>query len=45
MKLEQSINRFSKGPGGHVVVGNSGDAAAVAEFELLFHEILSILGR
>ena len=42
MKLEQSINRFSKGPGGHVVVGSSGDAAAVAEFELLFHEILSI---
>lgn len=42
MKLEQSINRFSKGPGGHVVVGSSGDAAAVAEFELLYHEILSI---
>ena len=42
MKLEQTQNRFSQGPGGHVIVGSSGDTAAVAEFGLLFHEILSI---
>ena len=28
-----------KGPGGHYVVGQSGNAAAVAEFELLFPEV------
>ena len=39
MKLEQTINRSEKGPGGHVIVGSSGDASIVAEFELLFHEI------
>ncbi len=42
MKLEQSQNRFSQGPGGHVIVGSAGDAAVVAEFGLLFHEILAI---
>ena len=42
MKLEQSHNRFSQGPGGHVIVGSSGNAAIVAEFGLLFHEILAI---
>ncbi len=42
MKLEQSINRFSQGPGGHVIVGSSGDASIVAEFDLLYHEILAI---
>ena len=42
MKLEQIQNRFSQGPGGHVIVESSGDAAAVAEFGLLFHEILGI---
>ena len=42
MKLEQTQNRFSHGPGGNVIVGRSGDAAAVAEFGLLFHDILDI---
>lgn len=42
LKLEQSQNRFSQGPGGHVIVGSAGDAAVVAEFALLFHEILAI---
>ncbi len=42
LKLEQSPNRFSQGPGGHVIVGSAGDAAVVAEFGLLFHEILAI---
>ena len=42
LKLEQSQNKFSTGPGGHVIVGSSGDAAVVAEFGLLFHEILAI---
>ena len=38
MKMEQSLQCVSKGPGGHFVVGLSGNAAAVAEFELLFQE-------
>ena len=42
MKLEQSINRFSKGQGGYVCVGSSGDISTVSEFELLFHEVLAI---
>lgn len=42
MKLEQCMNRFSKGPGGHVIVGMTGNIAAVAEFGLLFHEIIAI---
>ena len=42
LKLEQSENRLSQGPGGHVIVGSAGDAAVVAEFGLLFHEILAI---
>lgn len=42
MKLEQTINRSEKGPGGHVIVGSSGDESIVAEFELLFHEITGI---
>ena len=36
MKIEQGLQCVSKGPGGHYVVGQSGKAAAVAEFELLF---------
>lgn len=32
MKLEQTINRFSQGSGGHVIVGSSGNA-----INLLFH--------
>ncbi|KAL8622995.1 hypothetical protein ACOMHN_027116 [Nucella lapillus] len=39
MKVEQTIQRVSKGPGGHYVVGATRNAASVAEFELLFHEI------
>ncbi len=42
MKVEQTIQRVSKGPGGHYVVGATRNASAVAEFELLFHEIWSI---
>ena len=42
MKVEQTIQRVSKGPGGHYVVGATRNVAAVAEFELLFHEIGSI---
>ena len=40
MKVEQTIQRVSKGPGGHYVVGATRNAGAVVEFfELLFHEI------
>ena len=39
MKVEQTIQRVSKGPGGHYVVGATRNVSAVAEFELLFHEI------
>lgn len=39
MKMEQGLQCVSKGPGGHYVVGQSGNAAAVAEFELLFPEV------
>ena len=42
LKLEQSINRFSKGQGGYVLAGASGDVSSVSEFELLFHEIIQI---
>ena len=42
MKVEQTIHRVSKGHGGHYVVGATRNAGAVAEFELLFHEIGSI---
>ncbi|KAH3834836.1 hypothetical protein DPMN_108169 [Dreissena polymorpha] len=42
MKVEQTIQRVSKGPGGHYVVGETSNAGAVAEFELLFHAIGSI---
>lgn len=42
MKVEQTIQKVSKGPGGHYVVGATRNASAVAEFELLFHEIGSI---
>ena len=38
MKLEQTQNRFSQGPGCHVVVGK----AAVAEFNMLFYEAKSM---
>ena len=42
MKVEQTIQRVSKGPGGHYVVGASHNASAVAEFEFLYHVIGSI---
>ena len=42
MTLEQTQNRFSQGPGGHVIVGKAGDVAAVAEFNILFHEAKSM---
>ena len=41
-KVEQTIQRVSKGHGGHYVVGATCNAGAVAEYELLFHEIGSI---
>ena len=39
MKVEQTIQRVSKGPGGHYVMGATRNASAVAEFELLFHDL------
>ncbi|KAH3705184.1 hypothetical protein DPMN_080250 [Dreissena polymorpha] len=39
MNVEQTIQRVSKGPGGHYVVRETRNAAAVAEFEILFHEV------
>ena len=39
MAQEQRLQRVSKGPGGHYVVGESRKPDAVAEFELLFHEV------
>lgn len=42
MKVEQTVQRVSKGPGGHYVVGMTRSASALAEFELLYHEIGSI---
>ena len=39
MKVEQTTQRVGKGPGGHYVVGQTRNATAVAEFELLLHEI------
>ena len=32
LKLEQSVNRFSTGPGAPATVGKSGDEAALTEF-------------
>ena len=43
MKVEQTTQRVGKGPGGHYVVGQTRNATAVAEFELLFHEIGNIV--
>ena len=39
MKNEQCLQKVSKGPGGHFVVGQTKKPAAVAEFEFLFHEV------
>ena len=43
MKVEQTTQHIRKGPEGHYVVGQTRNAAAVAEFELLFHEINNIV--
>lgn len=43
MKVEQTIQRVSKGPGGHYFVGATRNASSVAKFELLYHEIGSIV--
>ena len=42
LKLEQTNQRISQGPGGHVIVGASGNIPIVAEFKLLYHEIGAI---
>ena len=42
MRLEQSVQRVSKGPGGHFVVGATHKINVVSEFELIYHEIGSI---
>ena len=42
MKVEQTIQRVSKGPGGHYVVGATRNASAKAEFEILFQKLGSI---
>ena len=43
MKVEQTTQRVEKGPGGHYVVRQTRNARAVAEFELLYHKIGSIV--
>ena len=40
MKLEQTIQRSKKGPGG--VIGQTKQEAFVTEWELAYHEVLSI---
>ena len=40
--MEQTVQRVSKGPGGHFVVGATHKISAVSEFVLLYHEIGSI---
>lgn len=42
MKLEQTIQKVSKGPGGHFVACQTHNERSVAQFELLFHEIVAI---
>lgn len=42
MKLEQTTQCSAKGPGGYYVVGNLRNAGCIAEFELLFHEVVAI---
>lgn len=42
LKLEQSCNRFSSGPGAPATIGKSGDDAARTEFTLIFHVMLDI---
>ena len=42
MKVEQTSQRMSKGPGGHHVVGAARNASTMAEFEVVLNEIGSI---
>ena len=42
MKVEQTIQRDSKGPGGHQVVGETRKAQSCADYELLYHKIANI---
>ena len=42
LKLEQTIQGNSQGPGDHVIVGAAGNISIVVEFELLYHEIGAI---
>jgi len=42
MKVQQTIQQVSNGPGGHYVVGATRNATAMEQFELLFHEVGSI---
>lgn len=45
MKVEHSVQKVSKGPGGQYVVGETRKPAAVAEFEVLYHEIRALANR
>lgn len=42
MKIEWSVQKVFKGPGGHHFVGETRKSAAVAAFELLYHKIGAI---
>ena len=42
MRHEQSAQRVSKGPGGHVIVGATYKINIVSEFELIYHEVGAI---
>jgi len=42
MKVQQTIQRVSNGPGGHYVVGATRNATDMAQFKLLFREVGSI---
>ncbi|KAH3837260.1 hypothetical protein DPMN_110643 [Dreissena polymorpha] len=42
MKVKQTIQIVSQVPGGHYGVGETSNSGAVADFELVFHEIASI---
>ena len=42
MKLELTTQKVSKGRGGHVVAGVTHEESSVAQFQLLFHDIVVI---
>lgn len=42
IKAQHSLQKVSKGPDGHYVVGETRKPAAVAEFEFFYHEIRDI---